>query len=86
MLRTGTEMWVKVYSPVVTGIEIVQRAEKRARRAKLTYMRQPKHDRGDLAGIVAQYLKTRRTIGAKGRNKAKVGGEGAGMNGKVEAG
>ena len=70
VLRTATEMWVKVYSPLVAGIEIVQRAEKRARRARLTYMRKPKHDRGDLSGIVAQYLKTRRTIGAKSRSRA----------------
>ena len=81
MLRTGTEMWVKVYSPIVVGIEIVQRAEKRARRAKLTYMRQPKHDRGDLSGIVSQYIKTRRTLGAKGRNKANMKEVGA-SNGK----
>ena len=32
-------MWVKVYSPNVTAIEVVKRAEKRARRAKLYYMR-----------------------------------------------
>lgn len=60
---------MKVYSPLVSGIEIVQRAEKRARRARLTYMRKPKHDRGDLSGVVAQYMKTRRTIGAKARNR-----------------
>lgn len=39
MTRIGTEMWVKVYSPTVVGIEVVQRAEKRARRARLYYMR-----------------------------------------------
>lgn len=32
-------MWVKVYSPNVTAIEVVKRAEKRARRGKLYYMR-----------------------------------------------
>ena len=37
--RTGVEMWVKVYSPNVAGIEVVQRTEKRARRARLYYMR-----------------------------------------------
>ena len=39
LTRVGTEMWVKVYSPTVVGIEVVQRAEKRARRARLYYMR-----------------------------------------------
>ena len=32
-------MWVKVYSPNVKSIELVKRAEKRARRARLYYMR-----------------------------------------------
>jgi hypothetical protein len=39
LTRVGTEMWVKVYSPTVAGIEVVQRAEKRARRARLYYLR-----------------------------------------------
>lgn len=32
-------MWVKVYSPTVTAVEVVKRAETRARRGKLYYMR-----------------------------------------------
>jgi len=39
LTRIGTEMWVKVYSPTVVGIEVVQRAEKRARRARLYHLR-----------------------------------------------
>jgi ribosomal protein L19 len=39
MTRVGVEMWYKIYSPNVTGIEVVQRKEKRARRNKLYYMR-----------------------------------------------
>ncbi|MCJ1287632.1 hypothetical protein MMC26_006984 [Xylographa opegraphella] len=39
LTRIGTELWVKVYSPTVVGIEVVQRAERRARRARLYYMR-----------------------------------------------
>ena len=39
LLMVGVEMSVKIYSPNVTAIEVVKRAEKRARRAKLTYMR-----------------------------------------------
>ncbi|MCJ1409385.1 hypothetical protein MMC19_003466 [Ptychographa xylographoides] len=63
LTRMGTEMWVKVYSPTVVGIEVVQRAEKRARRARLYYMRKPKHDRGNLQGIVDAYIRTRSLIG-----------------------
>lgn len=32
-------MWVKVFSPTVSGIELVKRAERRIRRARLFYMR-----------------------------------------------
>jgi large subunit ribosomal protein L19 len=39
LTRVGVEMWYKIYSPKVTGIEVVQRREKRARRARLYYMR-----------------------------------------------
>lgn len=37
--RVGTEMWVKIFSPNVEGVEVVQRRVKRARRARLYYMR-----------------------------------------------
>lgn len=37
--KVGVEMWVKVFSPNVEGVEIVQRTEKRKRRARLYYMR-----------------------------------------------
>lgn len=39
LTRVGCEMWIKVYSPNVQGVEIVKRAEKRKKRARLTYMR-----------------------------------------------
>ncbi|MCJ1335854.1 hypothetical protein MMC09_001128 [Bachmanniomyces sp. S44760] len=70
MTRVGVELWVKVYSPNVVGIEVVQRVVKRARRARLYYMRKPKHDRGNIGNIVDQYLRTRsllRSGDAKGR-------------------
>jgi large subunit ribosomal protein L19 len=54
LTRVGVEMWYKIYSPNVEGIEVVQRKAKRARRARLTYMRKPKHEyqrsRGALRG------------------------------------
>jgi len=59
LTRVGVEMWYKIYSPNVEGIEVVQRAEKRARRERLTYMRKPKHDRGSVQNIVLQYQRTK---------------------------
>jgi large subunit ribosomal protein L19 len=86
LTRVGVEMWYKIYSPNVEGIEVVQRAEKRARRARLTYMRKPKHDRGSVQAIVLQYQRTSGTSKAGpgkaqdglkgGRRKVKVKGKG----------
>lgn len=59
LTRVGVEMWYKVYSPSVTGIEVVQRRERRARRARLYYMRKPKHDIGSVENIVRQYTRQR---------------------------
>lgn len=59
LTRVAVEMWFKIYSPNVEGIELVQRKVKRARRAKLYYMRLPKHDMGSVEGIVQQYRKQR---------------------------
>lgn len=39
LTRVGVEMWIKVFSPNVQSVEIVQRTEKRKRRARLYYMR-----------------------------------------------
>lgn len=39
LTKVGIEMSVKVFSPNVESVEIVQRAEKRKRRARLYYMR-----------------------------------------------
>lgn len=39
LTRVGVEMWIKVFSPNVESVEIVQRTEKRKRRARLYYMR-----------------------------------------------
>ncbi|KAK3667243.1 hypothetical protein LTR22_001759 [Elasticomyces elasticus] len=59
LTRVGVEVWFKIYSPNVEGIEVVQRAIKRARRAKLYYMRQARHDVGSVEGVVKQYLRQR---------------------------
>ncbi|KAI1281451.1 translation protein SH3-like domain-containing protein [Xylaria sp. FL0933] len=67
LTKVGVEMWYKVYSPNVLGIEIVWRRPKRARRARLTYMRQPKHDMGNVDHLVAEWRRTRNVFSSKGR-------------------
>lgn len=59
LTRVGVEMWYKVYSPNVEGIEVVQRREKRAKRARLYYLRKPRHDVGSVDSIVRQYQRQR---------------------------
>lgn len=59
LTRVGVEMMYKIYSPNVEGIEVVQRKAKRARRARLYYMRQPRHDVGSVENIVRQYQRQR---------------------------
>lgn len=66
-------MWYKIYSPNIDGIEIVQRKEKRARRARLTYMRKPKHDMGSVQNIVLQYQRTQAAIRGGGREERRGG-------------
>ncbi|KAI0816417.1 translation protein SH3-like domain-containing protein [Xylaria sp. FL0064] len=80
LTKVGVEMWYKVYSPNVLGIEIVWRRPKRARRARLTYMRQPKHDMGNVDHLVAEWRRTRNVFSSKGR--AGKGAAAAGAKGK----
>lgn len=77
LTRVGVEMWFKVYSPSVEGIEVVQRAAKRARRARLTFMRQVKHDRGDVGNLVRGYLARKASLGGPEGGKKGMGGGGA---------
>ncbi|KAI0023202.1 translation protein SH3-like domain-containing protein [Xylariomycetidae sp. FL0641] len=75
MTKVGVELWFKIYSPRVQGIEVVWRRPKRARRARLFYMRQPKHDMGNVDHLVRAWRRTRNVFSSKGR-KGK-GGSGA---------
>ncbi|KAF1813910.1 hypothetical protein P152DRAFT_457287 [Eremomyces bilateralis CBS 781.70] len=68
LTRVGVEMWFKVYSPNVVGMEVVKRAEKRARRARLTYLRKPEHDKGSVENVVRHYLKQRAALGSASAN------------------
>ncbi|RPA86193.1 hypothetical protein BJ508DRAFT_302100 [Ascobolus immersus RN42] len=67
--RIGVEMWFKLYNPIVESVELVQRKQpKRARRAKLYYMRKPKHDVGNVQSIVNQYTRERSRL--RGREQS----------------
>lgn len=71
MLKTGVETWFKIYSPTVTAIDIVWRRPKRARRARLTYLRKPRHDMGSVDHLVAAWKQERFAL----RSKSKQGGK-----------
>lgn len=73
LTRVGVEMDIKVFSPLVQSMEVAQKALKRPRRARLYYMRKPKHDRGSVAKIVDQYLRQRAAL--TGGKKTGVGGQ-----------
>ncbi|EMD67333.1 hypothetical protein GGP41_007242 [Bipolaris sorokiniana] len=85
LTRVGVEMWYKIYSPLVEGIEVVQRAAKRARRARLTYMRTVKHDRGSVENVVRLYLRQKAALGTAEGQKKK-GGAAAMAGGKKKVG
>lgn len=69
-------MWVKVFSPNVRGVEVVKRAERRGRRARLYFMRRPEKDMGSVAGVVEAYLRTRRLVRSGAVGVREVGGSG----------
>ncbi|KAF3171451.1 hypothetical protein TWF106_005452 [Orbilia oligospora] len=76
LTRIGVEMWYKLYSPKIAGIDLVERKERRARRAKLYYMRMPKHDKGSVEGVVTRWKKNRMLFGGdldgdSGKKKGK---------------
>ncbi len=71
LAKVGVEMWFKVYNKNVAGIEIVKRAVKRARRARLTYLRKAKHDRGGVEDLVFAWKKTRKVFSSGAGAAAK---------------
>ncbi|KAI0395320.1 translation protein SH3-like domain-containing protein [Xylariaceae sp. FL0594] len=72
LTRVGVEMWFKVYSPNVVGIQIVSRRPRRARRARLFYMRQPKHDMGNVDHLVAAWRRTRNIFKSRAGKAAEA--------------
>lgn len=69
LMKVGVEMWFKIYSPAVVGIDVVWRRPKRARRARLTYLRKKKHDMGSVDQLVWAWKRER----SKMRSSAKGG-------------
>lgn len=67
LMKLSVEMWFKIYSPTVTAIDIIWRRPKRARRARLTYMRKPKHDMGSVEHLVLAWKKERYALREKNK-------------------
>ena len=78
LAKVGVEMWYKVYNKNVAGIEIVKRRAKRARRARLTYMRKPKHDMGSVEDLVFAWKRSKRVFSS---GKTAAGAKGAAAKG-----
>lgn len=73
LLKTSIEMWFKIYSPTISAIDIIWRREKRARRARLTYMRKPKHDMGSVEHLVRSWRRERYALKLKAKARANQG-------------
>ncbi|KAH7037937.1 translation protein SH3-like domain-containing protein [Microdochium trichocladiopsis] len=73
LTKVGVEMWFKIYSPSVTGIDIVWRKPRRARRARLYYLRKPKRDMGNVDHLVDAWRRSRNVFSSKGKGSATQG-------------
>ncbi|KAJ5794665.1 Ribosomal protein L19 [Penicillium paradoxum] len=71
LTRVAVEMSVKVFSPNVNSVEIVQRSEKKRRRARLYFMRDRKHDRRSVENIVANYVRQKKAFLGGGGNRRR---------------
>lgn len=69
LMRTSVEMWFKIYSPTTTAIDVIWRKPKRARRARLTYLRKSKHDMGSVDKMVFAWRKERYALRSKEKKK-----------------
>jgi large subunit ribosomal protein L19 len=65
LTRIGTEMVIKIHSPLVQSMEIAQRGTKKRKRARLYYLRKPKHDVGSVQKIVDQYVRERAMLSGR---------------------
>ena len=72
LTRVGAEMQIKIFSPTVQSMEVVQKTQKRKRRARLYYLRHPKHDVGSVDNVVNQYLRRRAILtGGEGKSGSR---------------
>ncbi|KAJ6132509.1 Mitochondrial ribosomal protein [Penicillium samsonianum] len=62
LTRVAVEMSVKVFSPNVNSVEIVQRSDKKRRRARLYFLRDRKHDRRSVENVVASYVRQKKAF------------------------
>ncbi|KAB5558489.1 translation protein SH3-like domain-containing protein [Coniochaeta sp. 2T2.1] len=72
LTKVAVEMWFKVYNRNVAGVEVVHRRKKRARRARLTYLRQSKHDVGDVQQYVFAWKKSRNVLTTRAKGAPGV--------------
>lgn len=70
LTKVGVEMWYKVYNKNVAGIEVVKRRDRRARRARLTYLRKPEHDPGPQDQYVYAWKASRNVLTSRKKAKA----------------
>ena len=66
-------MQVNVFSPLVQSMEVAQKSPKRKRRARIYYLRKPKHDPGSVQKIVDNYVRQRALL--TGGKRGNLGGD-----------
>ena len=66
---------MKLYNPNVVGVDLVQRARKRVRRARLYYLRKGDKDVGSVQNVVAAYVRQRALLRSGAVRKAGGGGD-----------
>ncbi len=75
LTRVGTEMSIKIHSPLVQSMEIAQRGTKKRKRARLYYLRSPKHDVGSVEKIVDQYVRERAMLTGRKASANRMSGQ-----------
>lgn len=75
LTRIGTEMSIKIHSPLVQSMEIAQRGTKKRKRARLYYLRKPKHDVGSVEKIVDQYVRERALLTGRKTGANRTSGQ-----------
>ena len=76
LTRIGTEMVIKIHSPLVQSMEIAQRGTKKRKRARLYYLRKPKHDVGSVQKVVDQYVRERAMLSGRKTGVKPTSGQG----------